>query len=141
MLSFKTPWKRSPQNHAEPVRLKEKGLRGRSLCWLRAGRHLWKPQPPQDAMVWARHKPHISLPGRVSARDVFIQQSKKAQSRGRYKPKKPVFERCDCSAHTFLLSEHKLTWGMIKQARSCLQIYFSFFSISANPPQQNINLL
>lgn len=55
--------------------------------------------------------------------------------------KKPVFERCDCSAHTFLLSEHKLTWGMIKQARSCLQIYFSFFSISANPPQQNINLL
>lgn len=93
MLSFKTPWKRSPQNHAEPVRLKEKGLRGRSLCWLRAGRHLWKPQPPQDAMVWARHKPHISLPGRVSARDVFIQQSKKAQSRGRYKPKKNLYLR------------------------------------------------
>lgn len=46
-----------------------------------------KPQPARDVVVWARHKPHISLPGQVSARDVFI-QSKKAQSRGRYKPKK-----------------------------------------------------
>lgn len=40
---------------------------------------------------------------------------------------KTVLERCGCSAQTFLPSEHKLTWGMIKQARSCLQIYFSFF--------------
>lgn len=126
MLSFKTPWKRSPQNHAKPVRLKEKGLRGCFLGWLRAGRHLWNHS--QLEMPWCgQNKPHISLNGQVSARDVFIQQSKEAQSRGRYKPKKTVLERCGCSAQTFLPSEHKLTWGMIKQARSCLQIYFSFF--------------
>lgn len=64
-------------------------VRGCSRCRLSgAGRHLWKPQPARDAEVWARHKPHVFSPGRVSAEDVFTQQSEKTRSRGRYKPRK-----------------------------------------------------
>lgn len=62
---------------------------GCSWCRLSgAGRHPWRPQPARDAEAWARHKPHGSLTGRVSAEDVFTQQSEKTWSRGRYKPRK-----------------------------------------------------
>lgn len=101
----------------------------------RAGRHLWKPQPAQDAEVWARHKPHVSLPGLWFLPKMYL------LSRAR-KPKAEEGmnqENCICEVWLHLQVLPPL-WMQTnkgertKQARSCLQIYFSLFLCFCKPP-------
>lgn len=80
MLSFKTPWKRSPQNHAKPARLKEKGLRGCfHTCETTASlRCHGVGETNHNLLAWSGF-----------CQRCIYSAEKKAQSLGRYKPKKP----------------------------------------------------
>lgn len=131
-MSCKTPWERSPNPSGQAGRkVGDAVSEVRSEAAPGARRHLWVPQPARSGTDTNHAPPRLVglLP-----KMCLLSSVRKPTAGKDINQKTNVLVRCDCSAQTVLPSEHRLTWGMIKQARRCLQIYFLFFLRFCKPP-------